>query len=98
MNLVENARDALTNGRTLRIFGRAVDGGVELIVEDDGPGLGLEPEKVFEPFYTTKLTGAGLGLTNCRKICEAHGGRIMGENRAEGGARFTVFLPGAATA
>jgi signal transduction histidine kinase len=49
--------------------------------------------QVFEPFYTTKAAGMGMGLAVSRTIVEAHGGRIWAENAAHGGARFCLVLP-----
>lgn len=69
-------------------------GGVSIIVEDNGPGLSSENSaRLFESFFTTKSGGMGMGLPICRSIVENHGGRIIGENRDEGGARFIVTLP-----
>jgi signal transduction histidine kinase len=62
-------------------------------IEDNGPGLGLEPELLFKAFYTTKSTGTGLGLTIARRICESYGGKLTAENRKEGGARFEIIFP-----
>jgi two-component system C4-dicarboxylate transport sensor histidine kinase DctB len=66
-----------------------------LLVEDDGPGLGDSPEQLFQPFFTTKTTGTGLGLAISRRIAEALGGSLTGENRfTDGrGARFVLVLP-----
>jgi signal transduction histidine kinase len=52
-----------------------------------------DPEPLFEPFYTNKSTGTGLGLTIARRICESYGGKLTAENRKEGGARFEIVLP-----
>lgn len=94
VNLLENARDALEKGRRVRVAAARIEGGIEVVVEDDGPGLGEDPERLFEPFYTTKTAGTGLGLSIARRICETHGGLLGGENRAEGGARFrAIFRP-----
>lgn len=92
-NLLENAREALPPGG--RIFLRATRGEdeVHLRVEDDGPGLGPDPEVHFEPFRTTKVWGTGLGLSICRQIMDGLGGKISAETRPEGGARFLVRLP-----
>jgi PAS domain S-box-containing protein len=96
LNLLENHREALGAGHHVDLSARRNGGVVEITVEDDGPGLGAEPEKVFEPFYTTKATGTGLGLPICRNICVACGGAITAENRPAsegGGARFRIVLP-----
>ncbi|NNF29153.1 MAG: HAMP domain-containing protein [Gemmatimonadetes bacterium] len=68
-------------------------------VEDNGPGLPEgDPDRVFDPFFTTKEPGkgTGLGLAICARLIEGMGGHIAASRRAEGGARFTVRLPGAA--
>ena len=67
---------------------------VELAVIDSGHGI--EPEKLprlFEPFYTTKPNGMGMGLSIARTIIAAHHGRIWAENNSSGGAVFRVVLP-----
>jgi signal transduction histidine kinase len=50
-------------------------------------------EKIFEPFFTTRSKGTGLGLAFVTQVAEAHGGEVVAENRAEGGARFVIRLP-----
>jgi two-component system sensor kinase FixL len=94
-NLVRNALDA-TEGRhpreielSTRVAG---EDKVEIAVADTGPGLPADPETLFRPFSTTKAHGLGLGLSICRAIVEAHGGRLWGETGPHGGAlfRFTV--------
>jgi len=97
-NLLRNALDAVSHGGWVRVSGaRAGDTGrVALTVEDNGCGLPPgQADRIFEPFYTTKPAGegTGLGLTICQSIVHAHGGVIRAENRAEGGARFTIELP-----
>jgi signal transduction histidine kinase len=63
-------------------------------VLDDGPGFAEgEAEKLFSPFYSTKTTGSGLGLTICSQIIKAHGGLAGAENRPGGGALFFFILP-----
>lgn len=65
-----------------------------LVVEDDGPGLSAEAlARAFEPLFTTRAKGIGLGLALCRRIAERHGGSIRVANREEGGARFELRLP-----
>jgi signal transduction histidine kinase len=66
-------------------------------VADNGHGLPSgDTERIFEPFFSTKETGLGLGLAICRRIVESHGGWIEATNRPEGGAQFLVFLPASA--
>jgi signal transduction histidine kinase len=95
LNLLFNAADAL--GGKGRIEVRASNGGgvVQLIVEDDGPGIAREIiEQVFDPFVTTKAPGqgTGLGLAVCHTIVERLGGSIEAGNREQGGAIFEVRL------
>jgi two-component system sensor kinase FixL len=81
--------------RRLSVRTRSVaDNSVELAVVDLGHGI--EPGKLprlFEPFYTTKPNGMGMGLSISRTIIEAHHGRIWAENNPSGGATFRVTLP-----
>jgi signal transduction histidine kinase len=107
LNLLLNALDAVDDGGTIWIeigFGRRasfdVQGrleptpGVFLAVSDDGRGIpASDPERIFEPFFSTKETGLGLGLAICRRIIESHGGTIEVSTRPGGGAVFTIFLP-----
>ena len=66
----------------------------EITVEDNGPGFHRELiGQVFDPYVTTKAKGTGLGLAIVRKIVEEHGGHIVADNRAEGGARIRIDLP-----
>jgi len=63
-------------------------------VRDSGPGFAEEEsENLFSPFFSTKPTGSGLGLTICSQIIKSHGGVCGAENRAEGGAEFHFILP-----
>ncbi|MGE0096050.1 MAG: ATP-binding protein [Alphaproteobacteria bacterium] len=101
INLVRNAIDAMaaSSRRELSIRTRpAPDGGVEVAVIDSGPGLAPEIEgRLFEPFVTTKADGMGVGLSICRTIVEAHGGRLWHEVNPSGGAVFAFTLPTANT-
>jgi signal transduction histidine kinase len=103
INLIQNAYQAMEstpNGRdaVLRIAitpesssGRA---GVGIVIEDTGPGVPLEArEQIFNPFFTSKKDGVGLGLAIVAKIVDDHRGSIKLENDSAQGARFHVFLP-----
>jgi two-component system sensor kinase FixL len=67
---------------------------LRVAVRDNGPGLGPEQrQRIFDPFYTTKTRGTGLGMAIAKRIVEAHGGRIaVGEGRAAG-AEIIILLP-----
>jgi PAS domain S-box-containing protein len=93
INLLENASQALTAGQQVTVKAFAEHEQLTIIVEDNGPGLGPDPERLFTPFMTTKVNGTGLGLSVARRICQAHGGRLQAENVDSGGARFSVSLP-----
>lgn len=104
-NLISNAGDAVDAGGRIRITARPAahpqGNGVQVRVEDSGPGVTAENRaRIFEPFFTTKQdVGTGLGLWVCKEIAERHGGSIevsSGEEGTLGGAVFTVFLLGAA--
>ena len=94
INLVRNAVDAtLETGGRVWIDWEAVDGGVQVTVEDEGPGL-PDTSNLFVPFFTTKPSGSGIGLALSRQIAEAHGGTLTLENRAGArGCRATLRLP-----
>ena len=96
LNLIRNALEAMRDHprRELRIESRACDDDrVEVSVSDTGPGLTPELEaELFKPFFTTKSTGMGVGLSICRTIIDAHGGEISAKSLTEGGARFQFTL------
>jgi PAS domain S-box-containing protein len=99
LNLVINAIDAMSavdvEPRELTI-GTAMDesGAVLVTVRDSGQGIAPENmERLFEPFYTTKVTGLGIGLSICRSIVEAHGGRLWASANVPCGATFQFTLP-----
>lgn len=94
LNLVLNALDAMPTGGDLVITSYDGAGGFELEVADSGPGLSDEQKKrLFEPFYTTKQQGTGLGLSVVYHVAEAHGGMVTADNCPEGGAAFTIKIP-----
>jgi signal transduction histidine kinase len=96
VNLFINALDAMPRGGCLEVsLDESPDTAVRLQVADTGPGIpSAMTGRLFTPFASTKPTGTGLGLSICRRILEEHDGSISAANRAEGGACFTISLPG----
>ena len=108
-NLIDNARSFSPQGGSVRVTCRRLKSDVEIIVDDDGPGIPPDAlEKIFERFYTDRPDqgfgqNSGLGLSISKQIVEAHGGTIRAENRTPSsapgdeprviGARFIVRLP-----
>lgn len=110
INLINNARDALVESdpeglrrdMAIAVTARAVPTprgkAVRITVDDNGPGIAAHIlPRLFEMFVTTKsrAKGTGLGLAVCQRIVEEMGGSIVAANKPDGGARFTVMLPGA---
>ncbi|HEU4559868.1 MAG TPA: HAMP domain-containing sensor histidine kinase [Longimicrobium sp.] len=96
-NLLLNAADATDGSGSVEVVARAVNGYVEVRVLDSGSGIAAEHlERIWEPDFTTKSRGTGLGLTLVRQTVQAHGGKVGARNRPEGGAEFRVVLPVAA--
>jgi signal transduction histidine kinase len=96
MNILMNAAQILKPGGTVAVQSAVVpDGGVQVSVTDDGPGIPKENrQKIFDVFYSTRPGGTGLGLAIAARILEAHGGRITVEGGpGERGARFVLRLP-----
>ena len=98
LNLIVNAIEAMNfmpDARELRITSGLHDAdGVLITVEDSGPGIAPENlDKVFDTFFTTKPTGMGMGLSICRSIIEAHGGRLWASGVAPHGCIFHIVLP-----
>jgi nitrogen fixation/metabolism regulation signal transduction histidine kinase len=95
INLLANAVDAslANNERTVRIGWKVGGAAVRIAIEDRGLGI-ANADNLFVPFYTTKQTGSGVGLTLAQQIARAHGGEIQLVNREDGlGARATIRLP-----
>ena len=96
-NLIHNAVLAAPDKQVrVALAGSQRDGvsGVLLSVTDSGPGFSRETAaKLFKPFFTTRSTGTGLGLPVAQHIAMKHGGVVLAENLAEGGARFSIWLP-----
>jgi C4-dicarboxylate-specific signal transduction histidine kinase len=97
LNLILNAADAMAanapDTRHLYISTVVNQNDVRVAVRDEGPGLSQNVDAIFEPFYTTKPHGLGMGLAICRSIIEAHGGRLWAENHPEKGAVFCFEIP-----
>ena len=94
MNLMLNAIEAMPQGGALSISINRTDETLQLEIADTGPGIGEEEAKnIFEPFYTTKAQGLGLGMPYARKIIEQHGGTISLESRIGEGTTICISLP-----
>ena len=102
LNLIINAADAMRTlpetGRVMTISSALETGMIRLCVADSGPGVpAAAMDKLFEPFWTTKAEGMGIGLAVCRSIVAAHHGTLDVENAPEGGAVFCARLPARTT-
>lgn len=98
LNLVVNACDAMQDSRKQRVLSVATsqtaEGLVQVSVSDTGCGIAPEQlERVFEPFYTTKASGLGMGLAICRRVANVHGGTLSAQSRAGEGSVFRLALP-----
>jgi two-component system sensor histidine kinase HydH len=94
VNLVINAVQAVERNGLVEVTAAHADNAISVAIRDNGPGI--PPEKVasiFEPYFTTKPEGSGLGLWIAQQIVTAHGGTLRAENRSERGAVFTMLLP-----
>jgi len=97
LNLVDNALQAMApqGGGTLVLSARPENGSVLITVCDTGPGIPQgDLEKIFEPFYTTRESGTGLGLPICRRLVESQGGNLTVWSGDGEGTVFTIMLPG----
>jgi len=94
VNIIKNAIDAMPQGGTLTISSKLLDGNLEIVFSDTGTGMSDDvSSKIWTPFFTTKAKGMGLGLSICRRIVEAHNGRISMKSTEGKGTTFTVTLP-----
>jgi two-component system NtrC family sensor kinase len=94
INLLLNAVDVMPEGGDIHILARAAKGGVEILFQDSGPGIPDDRlSHIFEPFYSTKDGGMGLGLTVSYNIVTAHGGTLELASTKGPGACFRVYLP-----
>ncbi len=96
-NLIHNSIQVIGNGAQVHLSAlRDMQDPdyVRISVSDNGPGLDLaQTEKIFEPFYTTKSQGTGLGLAVVSSVASAHQGRVEANNNPQGGAIFSMLLP-----
>jgi PAS domain S-box-containing protein len=98
LNLIMNSIEAMTGAtnqsRVLGVESRIDESGDVLVgVRDSGAGLGLEADRLFKPFFTTKANGMGMGLTISRSLIESHGGRLWATTNSPHGAVFSFTLP-----
>jgi len=94
INLLKNARESGAEPDAIELSVEPAARGFTIEVRDRGPGFTQAAlEHALVPFYSTKASGTGLGLTLCREIVEAHGGRLRIANRDGGGAVVTLWLP-----
>ncbi|MBS1149695.1 MAG: sensor histidine kinase, partial [Myxococcaceae bacterium] len=94
LNLIRNAREAMRGGGTLTLRTGLVNGNVEISVGDTGPGIDRETRaKVFDPFFSTKQSGTGLGLSLSKQIVQAHHGTLEVSSEPGHGATFVIRLP-----
>jgi len=94
LNVLINALEATPDGGRVRLFSRVSDQECEIEIRDDGPGLSSDiAERLFEPYYTTKSTGTGLGLAVTRGIVEEHGGSIHLSGKEGQGCQVLITIP-----
>jgi signal transduction histidine kinase len=93
INIISNALQAMEEKGTLTIEASRVNDSVGILFKDTGPGIKEEDKKrLFEPFFSTKSKGIGLGLTMSKNVVEAHGGKITIESEAGKGTVVTIKL------
>jgi signal transduction histidine kinase len=106
VNLMHNAYQAISERKlretvetyqpAIKVSSKVTDADVTIIVADNGIGMDAETrEKAFEPLFTTRARGTGLGLANVRKIIEEHGGTVMFESEPNEGTRAILAIPAA---
>lgn len=94
VNLITNALQAINNSGEIIISASIKNGKIIIKIHDDGPGIPSDIiPKIFDPLFTTKQTGTGLGLTSCKTIIEQHGGHIDVESAVGRGTTFVITIP-----
>ena len=94
INLLFNASQAMKGSGTIEVIIEKHSHEIHIAVRDNGPGLPDSAEKIFEPFYTTKTKGSGLGLAVCKQFIERHKGRMTAESPKGKGTTMHMWLPG----
>jgi nitrogen fixation/metabolism regulation signal transduction histidine kinase len=94
LNLILNSMDALNGSGAIEARIRKMENEIVLAIRDNGPGVPSEiAERIFNPFFTTKAKGIGLGLAKVQGVMNAHGGRVIYSAAEGGGAQFDLFFP-----
>jgi len=94
INLAHNAMQAMGEGGTLTLSSRVDGPWVDIVIEDNGPGIDEQTQaRIFEPFYTTRANGTGLGLAVVQAVARAHQGELWLDSRLGEGSRFGIRLP-----
>jgi two-component system NtrC family sensor kinase len=94
VNIILNAADAMPNGGTLTIRSRVKDNNIVVAFEDTGVGIDSERlKRIFDPFYSTKEKGTGMGLAVCHSIITKLNGSLTAESDLNKGSRFVITLP-----
>ena len=95
MNLLNNAIEAIAgNGEIILTVQQIDQASLQIKIQDNGPGIDDKTrQRLFEPFYTTKVKGTGLGLAVVDSVARAHSGSVYCESNKDGGASFILQLP-----
>jgi signal transduction histidine kinase len=94
LNLVRNAKESMPEGGTAVLGARLEPDAVALFVKDQGAGIPEDAiDRIFDPFYSTKLTGTGLGLALCQQIVTEHGGQLRVNSKPGTGSEFSIVMP-----
>jgi two-component system sensor histidine kinase HydH len=93
-NILLNSVQAMNYQGIINITISEIENHVQVEIEDNGPGISEDIlPKIFEPLFTTKQTGTGLGLSSCNNIIKSHRGKISVNTKIDAGTRFTIELP-----